>query len=109
MTGRKAITCAGFVLAGTLACSGQASAQTFETYRCADGTSFIVGFYQYDSRVYLQIDGRAITLKRRLSISGARYSGGGVTLVINRQGTTLRHVRRSATACELTQKRDRSI
>jgi membrane-bound inhibitor of C-type lysozyme len=92
-----------------LACPWQASAQTFETYRCADGTGFIVGFYQYDSRAYLQIDGRAITLKKRLSMSGARYAGGGVTLVITKQGTTLRHVRRPVTACELTQKRDRSI
>jgi membrane-bound inhibitor of C-type lysozyme len=109
MTGRKAITCVAFVLAGALACSGQVSAQTFETYRCADGTTFIIGFYRYDSRAYLQIDGNAITLKKRLSLSGARYSGGGVTLVITRQGTTIRHVRRPATACELTQKRDRSI
>jgi membrane-bound inhibitor of C-type lysozyme len=105
MTGRKAITCVAFVLAGALA----ASAQTFETYRCGDGTTFIVGFYRYDSRAYLQIDGNAITLKKRLSMSGARYSGSGVTLVITAQGATIRHVRRPATACELTQKRDRSI
>jgi membrane-bound inhibitor of C-type lysozyme len=109
MTGRKAIIHVAAVLASALACSGHACAQTFEAYRCADGTTFIVGFYPYDSRAYLQIDGNAITLKKRLSISGARYSGGGVTLVITRQGTTIRHVRRPVTACELTQKRDRSI
>jgi len=109
MTWRKAIICVAFSLAGALACSQKASAQTFEAYRCADGTSFIVGFYPDDSRAYLQIDGNAITLKKRLSLSGARYSGRGVTLVITRQGTTIRHVRRPVTACELTQKRDRSI
>jgi membrane-bound inhibitor of C-type lysozyme len=109
MTRRKAIIRVAVVLAGVLACVGQACAQTFETYRCTDGTTFIVGFYPYDSRAYLQIDGRAITLKKRLSLLGPRYSGGGVTLVITKQGTTIRHVRRPVTACELTQKRDRSI
>lgn len=110
MTGRKAAISAAVVfIAGVVAAPSSAYAQTFESYRCADGTSFIVGFYQYDSRAYLQIDGRAITLKKRLGLSGARYSGSGVTLVITRTGTTIRHVRRPVTACELTQKRDRSI
>jgi len=79
-----------------------ASAQTFQSYRCADGTQFIVGFYEYDSRAHLQIDGRAVTLARRLSLSGSRYSGGGVTLKITGAGTTVRHAKRSTTACELT-------
>ena len=35
-----------------------ALAQTFQNYRCADGTQFIVGFFEYDKRAHLQIDGR---------------------------------------------------
>jgi membrane-bound inhibitor of C-type lysozyme len=90
------------LVAGVTAGSAAAPAQTFQSYRCADGTQFIAGFFQYDSRAHLQIDGRAVTLARRLTLSGARYSGGGVTLKIGKAGVTLRHARRPVTACELT-------
>jgi hypothetical protein len=36
-------------------------AQTFQTYRCVDGTQFIVAFYPHDPDAYLQIDGRPVT------------------------------------------------
>jgi membrane-bound inhibitor of C-type lysozyme len=49
----------------------------------------------------MQIDGRAVTLGKRLALSGARYSGGGVTLKITRKDTTLKHAKRATTACEL--------
>jgi membrane-bound inhibitor of C-type lysozyme len=80
--------------------SSPAAAQTFQNYRCADGTQFIVGFFEYDKRAHLQIDGKAVTLARRLGLSGARYSGGGVTLKITKTGATVKHARRPATACE---------
>jgi membrane-bound inhibitor of C-type lysozyme len=102
MSGRQAaIPIAVFFVAGVFA--GPAPAQTFNGYRCADGTRFIVGFYPHDSRAYLQVDGRAFTLKRRLALSGARYSGSGVTLVISGTGSTIRHIRRPITTCEQTQ------
>ncbi len=87
-----------------LAAAGGSSpgmAQTIQTYRCADGTQFIVGFFEYDKRAYLQIDGRPVTLARRLGLSGAHYSGGGVTLKITKARTTVKHARRPVTACEL--------
>jgi hypothetical protein len=43
-----------------------------------------------------------VTLARRLALTGSRYSGGGVTLKITGAGTTIRHAKRPATACELT-------
>ena len=82
--------------------SSPTPAQTFQNYRCADGTQFIVGFFEYDQRAHLQIDGRAVTLARRLALSGSRYSGGGVTLKITKTGTTVRHAKPAATACELS-------
>ena len=82
--------------------SSAALAQSFQSYRCADGTQFIAGFFENDNRAYLQIDGRAVTLGRRLSLSGSRYSGGGVTLKITKAGTTVKHARRPTTSCELT-------
>ena len=82
--------------------SSPALAQTFQNYRCADGSQFIVGFFEYDQRAHLQIDGRAVTLTKRLTLSGSRYSGGGVTLKITGTGATVRRTRRPVTACTLT-------
>src|ERR1700704_915910 len=49
--------------AAVLAMGAQpARAQTFPSYGCADGTKFIVGFYPYDKRAHIQLDGRAVTL-----------------------------------------------
>ena len=94
---------AALFVAGIAAGVSPAVAQqtSFQSYRCADGSQFIVGFFQYDRRAHLQIDGKAVTLGRRLALSGSRYSGGGVTLKITKAGTTLRHGKRPTTACEL--------
>jgi hypothetical protein len=79
-----------------------ALAQTFQNYRCVDGTQFIVGFFEYDKRAHLQIDGKAVTLPRRFGLPDVRYSGNGVTLKIGPTGVTVKHARRPVTACELT-------
>jgi membrane-bound inhibitor of C-type lysozyme len=102
MNRRKAqfIFGAALLIAGMAAGASVAWAQSFQTYHCADGTRFIAGFYKYDSRAYLQVDGQAVTLAKRLALSGSTYSGGGVTFKITRAGITLRHARRPTTACE---------
>jgi membrane-bound inhibitor of C-type lysozyme len=92
---------AALFCAGAAAIPSICSAQSFQSYRCADGTQFIVGFFEYDKRAHLQIDGKAVTLGRRVALSGAHYAGGGVTLKITKAGTTVKHARRPATACEL--------
>ena len=82
--------------------TGSAFAQTtFQNYRCADGSQFIVGFFEYDKRAHVQIDGKSVTLGKRLALSGSRYTGSGVTLTIRKSGTTLKHARRPVTACEM--------
>ena len=102
MNNRKIAVFGAALFLGAIA-SSAAFAQTFQNYRCADGTQFIAGFFQYDSRAHLQLDGKAVTLGKRLAFSGARYSGGGVTLKITRAGlATLKHAKRPVTACELT-------
>lgn len=78
-----------------------ASAQTFQSYHCDDGTRFIVAFYDHNSRAHLQIDGQARTLAKRLTWSGSRYSGDGVTLAMTKAGITVRHARRPPTGCEV--------
>jgi membrane-bound inhibitor of C-type lysozyme len=103
MNGRKgSIFGAVLSVAGVALGSSPALAQSFQNYRCADGSQFIIGFFEYDSRAHLQIDGRAVTLAKRLTLSGSRYSGGGVTLKITKAGTTVKHAKRPVTVCELS-------
>jgi membrane-bound inhibitor of C-type lysozyme len=92
------------LFAGTALISPPASAQTttFQTYRCGDGTEFIVGFFEHDKRAHMQVDGKAVTLQKRVWLSGARYSGGGVTLTVKKSGTTLKVGKQPVTTCQLT-------
>src|SRR3954463_13577910 len=77
-----------------------ASAETFQTYVCADGSQFVAAVYPQDSRrAHLQIDGRAVALTKRVALSGSRYTGHGITLRISKAGTTLSRGKRPVTAC----------
>ncbi|MDA9501239.1 MliC family protein [Bradyrhizobium sp. CCBAU 11357] len=101
----KAIVLTVSMLAGGTLGGRQADAQTFQAYRCADGTQFIVGFYDGDKRAFLQIDGEPVALAKRLAVSGARYSGAGVTLRIPKSGpATVKHLKRPVTACAVVEK-----
>ncbi|UVO34085.1 MliC family protein [Bradyrhizobium arachidis] len=98
----KAILWGIIMLAAGMSGGRQAEAQTFRTYRCADGTQFIVAFYDDDKRAFLQIDGEPVTLAKRLAVTGARYSGAGITLRVDKTGaTTVKHLKRPSTACAL--------
>ena len=75
---RNTIFGAALCVAAAAAVPSAAFAQsTFRNYRCADGAQFIVGFFQYDSRAHLQLDGKALTLPKRVALSGSRYQGEG--------------------------------
>jgi membrane-bound inhibitor of C-type lysozyme len=79
-----------------------AAAQTFQNYSCADGTKFILAFYEGDTRAFAQVDGRPLTLAKRIAVSGMRYSAADVTVRIGRDGAvTLWHAKRPVTACSL--------
>jgi hypothetical protein len=100
---RNIVVCAA--IAGFIGSLAPLFAQTtsFRNYRCADGSQFIVANYPNDPRIYLQIDGGPVTLKRRFSICGTRYSGDGVTLKFSRTGQTIvKHPGRPETACKPT-------
>ena len=84
------------------ASAASAQGTTWQNYRCADGTEFLVGFFGYDKRAHMQVDGKAVTLQKRIALGGSRYSGGGVTLRITRSGTTFKIGKRPVTRCELT-------
>jgi len=103
MNKRKTARFGAALFLGMVASSAACAQTTFKNYLCADGTQFIVGFFQYDSRAHLQLDGKAVTLAKRLALSGSRYTGSGVTLKITKAGlTTLKHAKRPVTACEQT-------
>jgi len=100
----RKIASLGAALLWAMVASSPASAQSsFKNYRCADGTQFVAGFFQYDSRAHLQLGGKPVTLKKGLALSGSRYTGRGITLKITKAGlTTLKQAKRPVTACEQT-------
>jgi membrane-bound inhibitor of C-type lysozyme len=90
------------VLAAALSGAGPSLAQekTFQSFACADGARFTAAFLKYDPKqVHLQIDGKAVALKKRFTLTGSRYTGRGITLTMNKSGTILRHGKRGPTAC----------
>jgi membrane-bound inhibitor of C-type lysozyme len=101
---RRKITLFGAVLCVVAVATGASPAvaqkTSFQTYRCADGSEFIVGFFEYDPRAHVQVDGKSVTLAKRVALSGSRYSGAGVTLKMTKKGVRLKHARRPETACE---------
>ncbi|MGY3527902.1 MliC family protein [Bradyrhizobium sp. USDA 4452] len=101
MTYRGGAILAGVILFEILGLSAAPAQSAFRNYHCADGTQFIAAFFGGDTRAHLQLDGKAVTLTKRLALTGMRYRGGGVTLEITRAGLTrLRHAKRPVTACE---------
>ena len=71
------------------------SAQTFRTYNCYDGSQFILAFFEGDKRAHLQLDGKAVTLPKRISLSGSRYAKGDISLRITKTGITLKRGKQS--------------
>ena len=99
------VAAAGALLAAAImfgASPALAQTTTWQTYRCADGSEFIVGFFGYDKRAHMQVDGKAVTLEKRVALTGSRYSGGGVTLRVTKSSTTFKIGKRPVTTCQLT-------
>jgi membrane-bound inhibitor of C-type lysozyme len=72
-----------------------AFAQTVTTYRCADGSEVPVAFFQGDKRAHVQLDGKSLSLPKRISVTGSRYSKGGVSISIKGATATVRRGRKS--------------
>ncbi len=83
------------VAAGLFAGWLPAGAQTFTTYRCHDGSQFVVAFFEGDKRAHLQLDGKALALPKRISLGGRRYAKGDITLKIAKTRTTLKRGKHS--------------
>jgi membrane-bound inhibitor of C-type lysozyme len=70
-------------------------AQTFQTYHCRDGSEFVAALYQDSRTLYVQLDGKPLSLRHRPSLSGSRYAKGDVSLHITNKATILKRGRRS--------------
>ena len=75
--------------------------QTFLTYQCRDGSEFVVALVDHDRSAHLQIDGKAVSLRRRLSLFGSRFAKGDISLRITKTTTTLTRGKR-LTECTAT-------
>src|SRR5262245_18467960 len=60
------------------------------TYRGRDGSECVAAFYESDKRAHLQLDGKALTLPKHVSMSGSRYAKGDITLRMTKAATTLK-------------------
>jgi membrane-bound inhibitor of C-type lysozyme len=87
-------------IAGNVVLALPAMAQSISLYQCADGLQFALAFYEADSHAHMQLNGKALSLPKRLSLSGSRYSAGGVTLRIDKDVMTLKRPREPATTCK---------
>jgi len=76
--------------AGILIGQLPAFAQNFLTYHCRDGSEFVVAFFERDRRAHMQLDGKSLTLSRRVSLSGSRYVKGDISLSITKTVATLK-------------------
>lgn len=84
----------GLSAATILAAQLPGRAQTFSMYRCNDGSEFVAALYEGDKRAHLQLDGKAVALPKRVSLSGSRYAKGDITLTITKTTTTLKRGKR---------------
>ena len=73
---------------GVLALSQSANAQRFIAYECNDGAQFQVALLDRDSMAYLQLDGHAYRLPKKIAYSGDRYAQSGITFWVRGNGRT---------------------
>jgi len=84
-----------FAATAILISQSQAFGETFRTYRCYDGSQFVLAFFEGDKRAHVQLDGKAMTLRKRLSLSGARYAKGDISMRIKGTDIILRRGKQS--------------
>jgi membrane-bound inhibitor of C-type lysozyme len=91
-------------IAGSAALASPAAADNIAVYQCADGSQFALAFYEADTTARIQLNGKAVALPKRLSLSGTRYAANGITLRIGKDGTTLKHPGLPQTTCKALDK-----
>jgi membrane-bound inhibitor of C-type lysozyme len=77
-------------LAAAMPLSAPARSETYYAYRCDNGAEFTVTMFPDTRAAYIQLDGRALTLPKFFSITGARYRKAGVTFWFRGDRATIR-------------------
>ena len=76
-------------IAVALAASGTtAQAQRFVAYECNDGSQFQLALLDTEKMAYLQLDGHAYQLPKKIAYTGDRYAKGGITFWVRGNGRT---------------------
>ena len=68
------------------ASSAGAQAQRFIAYRCEDGAQFQVALLDTEKMAYLQLDGHAYQLPKKIAYTGDRYAKDGYTFWVRGNG-----------------------
>ena len=94
-----------FVLVAiAVAASGAAAqAQRFTAYQCEDGAQFQVAILDTEKMAYLQLDGHAYQLPKKIAYTGDRYAKGGITFWVRGNGrTTIKRVGKTSECYSVT-------
>jgi membrane-bound inhibitor of C-type lysozyme len=75
------------VTMGGIAMSAPASAQRFTAYECNDGAQFQVAMLDTEKKAFLQLDGHAVQLPKKIAYTGNRYASGGITFWVRGDGS----------------------
>jgi membrane-bound inhibitor of C-type lysozyme len=71
-----------------MAAASPAHSQNFIAYQCQDGAQFQVALFPRENMAYLQLDGHAVQLPKRIAYTGSRFARGGITFWIRGNGRT---------------------
>ena len=78
--------CSALAAIGIIGLGSSTDAQRFTAYECNDGAQFQVAILDADKKAYLQLDGRALQLPKKIAYTGDRYAAGGYTFWIRGNG-----------------------
>ena len=73
-------------VSAVLGAISSADAQRFVAYECNDGASFQAAVIDRDKVAYVQLDGHAYKLPKKIAYTGSRYAQGGVTYWVRGNG-----------------------
>ena len=65
----------------------------YTAYECDDGAHFQVALLDTEKKAYLQLDGKALQLPKKIAYTGDRYAAGGVTSGPRQRSGTIKRSR----------------
>ena len=78
--------CLALTAIGLIGVSSLVSAQRYTAYECDDGAQFQVALFESEKKAYLQLDGKALQLPKKIAYTGDRYAKDGYTFWVRGNG-----------------------